>query len=547
MSTALARFRPSIWTTLSVVAALVGLVLMTHSAFRSSATYDEVAYFKVGCRWWRTGDQERITRMGSPQAFWKFQQVPALLVLDGAGRGAWIDDPERFQSRLLPILRLGSSWIWLSALALTAGWARQLHGPKAMALASWLFALGPNLRAHGGLITMEMPLIATTAGVGWLATNFLRRNDRKKFVVLAVASGLAFSCKFTAVLIPPIFAACWLLADVRGSGATIGTSLRKIVPAMFVFVVLMMATDWAVSGFATLPMSERTGKHPSLFSSGRWLARLVEIPVPSDWVGFLIQARHQRSGGPSYLLGERRMQGWWYYYLVAMAVKVPPAIWFLVLVRAVSARRADVLIPASACLFLLAASLGSGRNYGVRYLLPAAPFLIVWISALAQGRGREILAVGIGLAGLVATAAGAHPRELSYFPAFVGGPRGGRAILADSNLDWGQGLRELATFQENRPECRDLSLYYFGDTRPSHYGVVGEVFVIDASTSHPDLPSRFDPLRTFVAVSSSLQFGPWGPEGYFRRLKGVEPIAILPDATIAIYRTNDLKGAAEAQ
>jgi hypothetical protein len=309
---------------------------------------------------------------------------------------------------------------------------------------------------------------------------------------------------------------------------------------MFVFVVLMVATNWAITGCATLPMSERTGEHPSLFASDRWLARLVEIPVPSDWVGFLIQARHQRSGGPSYLLGESRMQGWWYYYLVAMAVKIPPAIWFLVLVRAASARRADVLFLLPVCLFLLAASLGSGRNYGVRYLLPAAPFLIVWVSALAEGRWREILAVGIGLAGLAATSMSTHPHELSYFPSFVGGPRGGRAILADSNLDWGQGLRELASTQKNRPEYRDLSLYYFGDTRPADYGVVGEAFVINAGTSHPDLPSRFDPRGRFVAVSSSLQFGPWGPEGYFRRLKGVEPVEVLPDGTIAIYQTADL-------
>ncbi len=43
----------------------------------------------------------------------------------------------------------------------------------------------------------------------------------------------------------------------------------------------------------------------------------------------------------------------------------------------------------------------------------------------------------------------------------------------------------------------------------------------------------------YVAVSASLQFGPWGPEGYFQWLGGQVPVAYTDDGTIAIY---DLKG-----
>ena len=51
---------------LVVLAAATGLGLMTDSLLRSSATYDEVLYLSVASRWWRTGDQTRITRAGSP-------------------------------------------------------------------------------------------------------------------------------------------------------------------------------------------------------------------------------------------------------------------------------------------------------------------------------------------------------------------------------------------------------------------------------------------------------------------------------------------------
>ena len=98
---------------LTVLAAVVGLVLIAHESLASSATYDEVAYLRMAARWWRTGDQTEITRMGSPLTFWKLQQVPVLWLLDHAGHRDWVDDPISHQQELLPWARLGSSWIWL--------------------------------------------------------------------------------------------------------------------------------------------------------------------------------------------------------------------------------------------------------------------------------------------------------------------------------------------------------------------------------------------------------------------------------------------------
>jgi hypothetical protein len=128
-----------------------------------------------------------------------------------------------------------------------------------------------------------------------------------------------------------------------------------------------------------------------------------------------------------------------------------------------------------------------------------------------------------------------HPFELSYFNVLAGGPIGGRHVLADSNLDWGQGLKTLARLQQAHAEYDDLTLYYFGDTHPSHYGVKGICHVIDASSVHPGLPPRLAASTRYVAVSASLQWGPWGPPGYFRSLDARAPERVTEDATIAIY------------
>jgi 4-amino-4-deoxy-L-arabinose transferase-like glycosyltransferase len=531
------------------LAAAVGLGLLADAAWSSSATYDEVTYLRVAARWWRTGDQDEITQLGSPLTFWKLQQAPVLWVLDHTGRRALVDDPIGRQQELLPLVRLGSLWIWLAALLLTAAWSRQLYGPPAMALAAWLFALSPNLLAHGGLVTMELPLVACTTAMFFLFWSYLRTGTRRFFWASAAVGGLAWSCKFTTVLVPPILGLLWWADSLRrgreGRRGFLGVTAR-VGLGMLGFVAVLLAANVVVTGFALLPISQRTGAHPSLDARlGPWIGRLIETPIPQDWAGFARQVIHQRSGGSSYLLGERRMHGWWYYYLVALAVKVPLTFWVLVAARIGLGRRVasagrDWMLPATIGLFLAVTAVGSSRNYGLRYVLPLAPLAIVWVSGLAGAGagagGWAWRAAAVGLLGQALAVASIHPHELTYFNAPAGGPVGGRRILADSNLDWGQGLKALARLQREHPEYRDLTLYYFGDTDPRHYGVVGTAYVVDAVGGHPGLPPALTAQTRYLAVSASLPWGPWGPDGYFRALDAVAPVRLTDDATIAIYR-----------
>jgi 4-amino-4-deoxy-L-arabinose transferase-like glycosyltransferase len=535
------------WAHVAVaLAALCGLVLLVDAAGKSSATYDEVTYLEVAARWWRTGDQKAITRMGSPLTFWKLQHVPILWLVDHTiGQGP-VDDPLNCQDELLPLLRIGSLWIWLVALLLTAAWSRRLYGPRAMALAAWLFALEPNLLAHGGLVTMELPLVACTTAIFFLFWHFLQTDSRRAFWGAAVLGGLAWSCKFTTVLIPPILCLVWW-ADRwrRGDRRLVGLTL-SVAGRMLGFVAVLLLVDVLITGFAVLPISEETGAHP--FLKGRFgpgleavLGRWLETPIPQDLAGFATQVLHQRSGGPSYLLGARRMHGWWYYYFVAMAVKVPLGFWLLVAARAAvgdrlaSAGRAAML-PAIIAIYLVITAAGSSRNYGLRYILPLAPVAMVWVSGLAEGDRWMRWLAALGLLGQAIAVASIHPYELSYFNELCGGPIGGRHILADSNLDWGQGLKALARLQRKQPQYADLTLYYFGNTSPCYYRVAGDSHIIDAGTSHPDLPPQLEARTKYVAVSASLQWGPWGPVGYFKPLDDVPPERLTEDATIAIYR-----------
>ncbi len=553
-----------VWWGLTVAAALVGAMILLDTLDRSSATYDEVAYLRVAARWYRTGDQDEITRMGSPLTFWKLQQAPLLWAIDRLGGGAMIDDPIRHQETLLPMVRVGGCWLWAAAFGLTVWWARGLYGYRAMALAAWMFALSPNLVAHCGLATMELPLMACTTAMFLLFSRFLTSGRQLAFLGSAAAGGLAFSCKFTTALIPPILAAVWWIHGCRRGTSGVWRLTFDVGRGMVAYLLIMLLSNLVVTGFAVLPLSQSNGEHPSI--AGRFGDRLApviagfyETPLPRDWTGFLTQMHHQMSGGSSYLFGERRMQGWSHYYLVALAVKLPLGCLLALAGRSLLAFRYDrapgragdendLFLVLSIVLFLAVASLGSSRNYGLRYLLPLTPLAIVWVSRLAEAvrdaSGRVVswprrLAM-LCLAGQAFAVVSSHPFELTYFNELAGGPIGGRRILSDSNFDWGQGLKGLARLQRREPEFRDLTFYYFGDTDPSWYGVEGISHVVNAVDDHSALPSTRGVTTRYLAVSASLQWGPWGPPGFFDDLKVIVPERLSEDKTIAIYRTTDL-------
>jgi len=538
------------------VPALIGTILLAGSIHENSATYDEVAYSRIACRWWRGGGQAEITRMGSPVTFWKWQAAPALAWLDTNGHGDWIDDPHTHLPQLLPWLRASSTWLWFLGLIAVQVWAWRAYGSNAGIFSGLAYVLGPNMRAHGALMTMETPLWTFVTIATMCLCERLRTGSRTWAIASAVAAGTAFSMKFTAVALPFLFAgtmACrdWFVA-IRRDGAGLANALFKSVykAARFGvgFAAVMVVTNLVLTGFARIEPSERTGRHPWLESRFRpaiaeRLEKVLETPIPVDWVGFATQMRHQSGGGPGYLLGKTSNHGWPHYYLVALAVKCPPVVLVMLLVRPltsrVRSRPEEWLIPLLCLAFLAVACVASKRNYGYRYLLPLAPSAIVWLSGMTVTRAGRVC-TGAVVAALAWASLASHPYELTYFNAIADGRDRGHRVLADSNLDWGQGLIAFRQMLAHRPELSDTTLFYFGDIDPAVYGIGVNAYRIDASDRFGFLPARPSDCRTrFVAVSTSLAFGPWGPKGYFSGIAELEPVAMTADGTIRVYRNGE--------
>lgn len=535
------------------IPAALGLYLLHGLIQANSATYDEVAYCRIACHWWLTGDASEITRMGSPVTFWKLQTTPALFLMQKlVGNETWIQDPVKHLPVLLPWFRYSATWLWFLGLFTIQAWSWRSYNRNAALLSGLTYVLGPNLLAHGSLLTMETPLWTFWTLTFFSFSIFLESRSIKMLIVAGLFAGIAFSMKFTAVILPPIFAVTLFIIPGDQS-KSIRKRTKLAITQTLIFSSVMLISNLIVTGFACMPLSEQVGTHPWLearFPVGVvWLlSQALEAHWPVDMVGFLTQLRYQQSGGPSYLFGQVSMNGWPWYYPITILTKTPVVILVIFAIRAATALKpihdldnqqvaTNRLIPLVIFLFLVIACAGSKRNYGFRYLMPLSPLAIVWVSGIIlQNRGKTLATVMVTL--LMFSVVKSHPYEITYFNELVGGPVHGQLILADSNLDWGQGLIQLQKIQMDQPELRDITLWYFGDVAPDVYGVSGESHLIDASQKFSHLPkSILDASTKYTAISTSLINGPWGPSGYFAPYRSRIPVYHTPDYSIQIFES----------
>ena len=113
-----------------------------------------------------------------------------------------------------------------------------------------------------------------------------------------------------------------------------------------------------------------------------------------------------------------------------------------------------------------------GSDMGIRYVLfPLAGFYVLagalgpWIAS----RSRALL-LGFAVVLSAASVLRQSPGSMSYFNEAAGGARGGLRVLADSNLDWGQGLKELKSEMDRRG-FSSVFLSYYGTVSPWIYKI----------------------------------------------------------------------------
>ena len=374
----------------------------------------------------------------------------------------------RFVVVLMGVLlgALLAAWTW----TLTRG-----HRP-ATSIVLVLYALSPNLLAAASLLTTDMAATFTWFAAVYTWWRYWRRLGRGRWLLAAVALGLALAAKLTGVLLLPVtFVLAYVAAWPVGGGGPKTRPYEWARPGLVWLAMLPVAglVLWALYGFETR----------------------AALPMPAYWEAWRLLLTEVEASHANFFLGRVASVGSWLYFPVTLLLKTPLlqlALFLLipvVLWRAAGRGRWNqtgdawrslvfVALPAAV---LLAVAAVSRLNYGYRHALPTIPFLMLlgglgaaWLWRLPAARGhlaRAALALSVGWT--VFAALRTHPDHLTYFNELARGENW--HYLGDSNLDWGQDLNQLGAYAAEVAATtgRPLFFSYTGIADRAYYGLRG--------------------------------------------------------------------------
>jgi 4-amino-4-deoxy-L-arabinose transferase-like glycosyltransferase len=565
----------------AIVAVVEGLLLCQTALVcigsrKDSPGVDELGHLAAGISHWRFGRFDLYSVNPPLVRMWATLPVELLLHPDvdwaqyrprRGGRDEFIVGPKLMAHqpeatlsmlRLARLANLPFSWLGLVVCFL---WARDLYGPLHGLAAAGLWSLCPNVLAHAMRITPDLGGTALGVCASYLVGRLTDRPSVSRAVLTGVVVALAELAKSTLVILLPVYLAWAAIlgwkAGWSGAGRIAGNGALAAVVAWITFLagygfegVFKPLGDFEFISQSLIAARrpEDPGRRLDNRFAGGPLDRLP-VPVPKNYhIGIDLQKRDMEGAMPSYLRGEWRTPGWWYYYFYALAVKVPLATWGMASLAAWAAwkrgaRRQEFLPVLCALAILLFVSSQDGYTQHLRYVLPAFPFAFILAS-----RSVELVAGAKwwGLAGfaalwswLAASSLSIYPHSLAYFNEVVGGPKQGDRHLLDSNLDWGQDLLYLRSWYEANPQARPLHLAFNGCYDPALLGIewipVPQRTIVDpASRLLTDIQPTLQPGWYAVSVSylrgrqHSLRVNveeqiPVG-RGAFEYFRGIEPV-----------------------
>lgn len=386
-------------------------------------------------------------------------------------------------------------------------WSRELYGGGAGLCTLILYVFEPNLLAHGELITPDGATTAFCIVAGYAFWLWLKQPSWIRAGLAGGALGLAELSKMSLLILFILWPVLWLIwcwmepraarnaaARTQNEGgiplSTAGAckpsnagiparqfSVNNSHPSLPQLATILLLGIYVIDlgyGFDCIgtPLKDfqfvsksLTGLKTSGIQGNRfresWLGHL-RVPLPKQYVlGFDSQKKDLEGHYlPSYLRGEwKRSEGWWYYYVYGLFVKVPCGTWGLlclvVLTRSFNRNRRflvrdEIVLLAPAIGLLVIVSSQTAFNHHLRYVFPSLGISLIFLGQVSLGMTRRFSAVclitsGFFLQNLLSLAL-VYPHHLAYFNGFVGGPQSGYRHLLGSSLDWGQDLLYLRDY-----------------------------------------------------------------------------------------------------
>lgn len=367
-----------------------------------------------------------------------------------------------------------------------------------MALALWSFC--PNVLGNGSLIMPDLPATALGAAACYTLWRWLKTPTWLWAMSAGAVLGLAELTKTTVLILYALWPVLWFVYRLPDWHKCSGR--RWLREGSMLFAALVLALYLINLGYGFEGSLEPLGNYqfqsdtmtgfaagkdervPGNRFSNSWFGPLL-VPLPKNYVqGIDTQKLDFECGTWSYLRGQWSKDGWWYYYLYALAIKVPVGTWLLALLAIgltafpagrTAAWRDEMLVLGPLVTVIAFVSSNPRINTHFRYALPSLPFLFIWSSKAAltfeqvssPGRltsrvtCRRFVVPAITAAGLgwsIGSSLWYYPHSLSYFNELAGGPKAGHNHLLGSGISWGQDLLYLKDWYDAHPEARPFHL-----------------------------------------------------------------------------------------
>jgi len=262
------------------------------------------------------------------------------------------------------------------------------------------------------------------------------------------------------------------------------------------------------------------------------LASNFPVPAYSYFRGFANVIGHNYWGHGSYLLGMNGEKGWWYYFIIAFFVKTPLTIliflvFSLILLckkfsKILGRKKGNLPVINSIASFFLSLkkipfdyvlltippliyflwSLTSHINLGVRHIFPVFPFIYLISSSVVNYKPKKFKKIYniiffLLILFYIFTSFKIYPNYLTYFNEAVGGPRNGAKILQDSNIDWGQDIKKLKKYIDEK-QIEHLRVVYFGRADLNYYGIYFGPVPNNDEVKQSGIPKDVTVISTYI-------------------------------------------------
>lgn len=448
------------------------------------------------------------------------------------------------------IIGIWKAILYVLMVVLAFHWCRRLYGAAPGWMAAMLLVWEPNFAAFIHSPALDVLAVEAILIACYVAWRYAKAPSPARLIALSVATALAMLVKHTALILPVVLGAyvtidAWLRGRPFLGAGVWRPRLRRIALAGLVWA----GSVWMMTGFdVSVPYDVGATIAEPAPAEPAWKHKLVDAveaqltrPLPAGmYIGSVVLGlQHNAHGHWAYLFGEHRHLGWWYYFPVLATYKVPLGIALVLLLGVLSLRWVKPTVNELALLVPLVAwgivLLTTKINIGFRHALPAYTFALL-LSARAVAPAAPRMLRAVAWVGLVAAAL----HGLWYHPnyhAYLNWPRPRVYLdISDSNVDWGQSLKQVANWLDHRPDAlanRPVYLRAFGD-EPG----VASAWNVGARATY----LRFDsdpPTSGLLVISPLHVVGLYDEAQTYTALAKVDPVAIIGH-TMLVYDLDKL-------